>query len=62
MKNTKGLASSLFGLSLVAFILAVLVSLFSMNLWLAGTQWMLVAVILAVYANYLNCREAHKND
>ena len=62
MKNMKGLADSLFWLSIVAFVLAALVSLFSMDLWLAGTQWILVAIALAAYANYLNCREAHKND
>jgi len=62
MKNMKGLADSLFWLSVVALVLAALVSLFTMNLWLAGTQWILVAIVLAVYANYLNCREAHKND
>jgi len=62
MKNMKGLTCGLFWLSVVALILAAIVSLFQVDLWLAGTQWILVAVTLAVYANYLNCREAHKND
>ena len=62
MKNMKGLADSLFWLSVVALAIAAIVSLFQVNLWLAGTQWILVAITLVVYADYLNCREARKND
>jgi len=62
MKNIKGLTSTLFGLSVVALVLAAVVSLFQTDLWLAGTQWILVSIVLAVDAIYLNCREAHKND
>lgn len=36
--------------SVVALILSALVSLFEMELWLAGTQWILVSIVLAVYA------------
>lgn len=62
MKNMKGLTSTLFGLSVVALVLAAVVSLFQTDLWLAGTQWILVSIVLAVDAIYLNCRETHKND
>ena len=37
-------------LSVVALILAAAVSLFQVDLWLAGTQWILVSILLAVYA------------
>jgi len=62
MKNTKGLASGLFWLSVIALVLAAMVSLFGMDLWLAGTQWILVAIALAIYSIYLNLCEPHKND
>jgi hypothetical protein len=41
-------------LSFVALIFAALVSIFNINLWLAGTQWILVAILLAVYGIYMN--------
>ena len=62
MKNMKDLANGLFGLSVVALILAAVVSLFQVDLWLAGTQWILVAIMLMMYAIYLNCREVHGKD
>lgn len=62
MKNMKGLASGLFWLSIVALVLAAVVSLFQVDLWLAGTQWILVAITLVIYAGYLNLCEPHKND
>ncbi|MEA1925751.1 MAG: hypothetical protein U9M90_00695 [Patescibacteria group bacterium] len=62
MKNIKGLASGLFWLSLVALVLAAAVSFFQVDLWLAGTQWILVAITLVVYAIYLNCQEVHGKD
>ena len=62
MENKKCLTNCPIWLSVVALVLAAVVSLFQVDLWLAGTQWMLVAIVLAVYANYLNCREVHKND
>lgn len=36
--------------SVVALILSAIVSLFGVDLWLAGTQWILVSIVLAVYA------------
>ncbi|MFA6183832.1 MAG: hypothetical protein WC682_01885 [Parcubacteria group bacterium] len=37
--------------SMIALIFSAIVSLFKVELYLAGTQWMLVAIILAIYAN-----------
>jgi hypothetical protein len=36
---------------MIALIFSAIVSLFKVELYLAGTQWMLVAIILAIYAN-----------
>ena len=47
------LVKIVFGLSVVTAILAAVVSLFGMNLWLAGTQWILIAILLAVWALFL---------
>lgn len=54
-------------LSIVALILAALVSVFKVNLWLAGTQWILVAIALAVYGIYMkkcdcNCCDQKVNN
>lgn len=43
-------------LSVVAGVLAGVVSVFQINLWLAGTQWILVAILLAVWSQaFANC-------
>lgn len=47
------LAKVAFGLSVVAVFLAAVVSLFQMDLWLAGTQWILIAIVLSVWALFL---------
>jgi hypothetical protein len=52
MKEKKGTSKLAFILSVVALILAALVSLFKMHLWLAGTQWILIAILFAIYAVY----------
>ena len=52
MKNEM-LAKVAFGLSVVAVVLAAVVSLFQMDLWLAGTQWILIAIVLSVWALFL---------
>ena len=44
------IAKIAFWLSVVAVVLAAVVSLFGINLWLAGTQWILIAIVLAVWA------------
>jgi membrane protein implicated in regulation of membrane protease activity len=55
-------------LSFIALILAALVSVFNINLWLAGTQWILISVLLAVYATYMKkcdckcCEDRNKQD
>lgn len=53
-KDKKGSSKLALMLSLVALILAAIVSVFKFDLWLAGTQWMLVSIVLAVYSVYLN--------
>ncbi|HOF42416.1 MAG TPA: hypothetical protein PLF30_03410 [Candidatus Moranbacteria bacterium] len=42
-----------FWLSVVAVVLSAAVSLFELELWLAGTQWMLIAIILGIWALFL---------
>lgn len=43
-----------FILSIVAAIMAGIVSFTQTTIWIAGTQWILIAIILAVYAVYLD--------
>lgn len=54
MKDKKSPSTILFALSIVAIILAAIVNLTATEtiLGLAGTQWILVAIALAVYAVY----------
>jgi len=52
MKNAM-LSKVAFYLSIVVVVLSAVVSLGGMNLWLAGTQWILVAIVLAVWALFL---------
>ena len=56
MKNAKNLASVAFWLSVAAIILAAAVFFMGMDniIGLAGTQWVLVAIALGVYAIYFN--------
>lgn len=49
MKNEMA-SKILFGLSVLTVVLAGVVSVFSMSLWLAGTQWMLVGIVLGIWA------------
>jgi len=49
-ENCKKYAHVLMYLSYIALALAAIVSLFQIDLWLAGTQWILVSIILAIYA------------
>ncbi len=37
-------------LSVAVALIAGAVSLFNLSFWLAGTQWMLISVILGIYA------------
>ncbi|EKE16425.1 MAG: hypothetical protein ACD_11C00017G0015 [uncultured bacterium] len=37
-------------LSVVTVILSAYVSLFEVELWLAGTQWMLISILCAVWS------------
>lgn len=45
-----GMSKILLCLSMVAAVLSAIVSLFKMELWLAGTQWMLVAIVFGVWS------------
>lgn len=42
-----------FYLSVVIAVVAGVVSATNMSLWLAGTQWMLIAIVLGVWALFL---------
>lgn len=53
MKN-KALSKVSFVLSLAAAIMAGIVSITQSTIWIAGTQWVLIAIVLAVYAVYLD--------
>jgi hypothetical protein len=41
-------------LSVIALAISAVVSLFGVDLWLAGTQWILISIVLAVYALVLS--------
>jgi len=45
-------SNALIALSVVAVILSAIVSLGKIELYLAGTQWMLIAIVLGIYAIY----------
>jgi len=45
-------SNALIVLSIVAVILSAIVSLGKIDLYLAGTQWMLIAIVLGIYAIY----------
>jgi hypothetical protein len=53
MDKMNKLADTLIILSAIAVILSGLVSLFKLNLWLAGTQWILVAIALGIYGLFV---------
>lgn len=63
-ENKEGPAKLAFLLSIIALILAGSVSIFDINLWLAGTQWILISILLATWATYLNsCKcECYKKE
>ena len=52
----KGLPKIALWLSVAAGVIAGVVSVFQVDLWLAGTQWILVAILLAVWSHcFENC-------
>jgi hypothetical protein len=57
MKN-KILSKIALILSILAAVMAGIVSFTQTTIWMAGTQWMLIAIFLAVYAVYLDERQA----
>ena len=52
-KDKKGPSKMMIMLSVIALILAGVVSVFNVNLWLAGTQWILISIVFGVYAVFL---------
>jgi len=46
-------AKNLMILSAIAAIISALVSVFNINIYLAGTQWMLIAIVFGIYALYV---------
>lgn len=55
MQNKKTLANIAIILSVVAVVVAAIVNITQTTIWVAGTQWILIGIILAIYAIYLNC-------
>jgi fatty acid desaturase len=53
--DKKMLADALIVLSLLIAVLAA-VTVFTSDLWLASSQWLLIAILLAVYGCYLRLR------
>ena len=54
MKNKESLSKIAMALSVAAVILAAVVNLAKVDvLGLAGTQWILIGIVLAIYAMYL---------
>lgn len=47
------LADTLIVFSVIAAIVSGLVSLFKLEMYLAGTQWMLVAIALGIYGLFI---------
>lgn len=54
MKNKKILSMIAIAFSVLAAIMSAVVNFTQQTIWLAGTQWILIAILLAVYAVYLN--------
>lgn len=61
-KNCKCQKSTrvLMAISCVAVVFTVLASVFQWDLWLAGTQWILVAILFAVYS--LHNEACHRGE
>jgi hypothetical protein len=57
MKN-KMLSKIAFILSMLAAVMAGVVFVTQTTIWMAGTQWMLIAIFLGVCAVYLDERQA----
>lgn len=50
-KCDKGPGHFLIMLSITTSIVAASVSIFKIDMYLAGTQWILISILLAIYAN-----------
>ena len=56
MRRVKLLADVLIGLSILAVIFAIVGS-FGKDIWIASTQWVIIAAALSAWAIYLRIRE-----
>jgi hypothetical protein len=63
-KCDKGPGHLFMVVSVLTLVLSAVVSLFKVELYLAGTQWMLVSILMAIYASifFLTYRDCCEND
>lgn len=52
----KQLGDVLIGLAVIAVIFSI-IGAFGMDIWLASTQWVLIAGVLSIWAVYVKIRE-----
>ncbi|MFA5871718.1 MAG: hypothetical protein WC858_03250 [Parcubacteria group bacterium] len=57
----KSTSDIFFILSVTAVLLAFL-SWAAMDIWLASTQWMLVAIVVGIWGVYLRMRDVHESN
>lgn len=56
--NAKSISNVLIALAVLTAVVAGIVSIFQLNNWyLAGTQWMLISVILGIFAIYAELKK-----
>jgi len=51
-------AETLILLSVIAVSIAAVVSVWQLNFWLAGTQWILIGIVLGIYGIFLKMKNA----
>lgn len=54
----KGISKNSLILSVITAVIAGVVSVLQMDLWLAGTQWMMIAILFGVWSMALKDYEA----
>lgn len=63
MKGSKMWSTIAIILSAISVVMAGVVNLTGTTIWIAGTQWILVGIVLGIYALYLSsCGCCTKND
>ena len=53
MNEMKMKSKNLMIISIITAIISALVSVFNVDIYLAGTQWMLIAIVFGIYALYV---------